>query len=174
MMKTLSWRILITFCTFVAGSGWLFAQPAPKADDLIGTWQLVSSKNLQTGAVTESKGTSWIQFTKSHWMVLVQAVGRKVITPEEFEKLSDEEKVKANYSRLWTEDNDQVFQARGGSYHLNGNELHHTATIAILTHIIGIDRILRITRFDKSTLVVRTEFPDAPDLKVELTYRRLD
>jgi hypothetical protein len=56
----------------------------------------------------------------------------------------------------------------------NGDRLFHTATVAIQTEILGVERVLRIVRLDKTALVVRTEFPDAPSLKREWTYKRLD
>jgi hypothetical protein len=162
------------FVAFSAGAGWLFAQTPVKADELIGTWKLVSSKDLNTGAVVQSSGEKWIQFTKSHWVVIGMEGGRKVIPPAEFEKLSAEEKQKVNYARVWTETNDQIFQARAGSYSLSGNRLRHTATVALQTDILGVERTLKIVRVDKSTLIVQTEFPDVPALRTELTYRRLD
>jgi hypothetical protein len=173
-MTAFRWKIVLISAVFLVGAGRLSAQAPPKADDLFGTWQLVSSKDLQTGDVTQSTNTSWILFTKSHWIVLVIEPGRKVVTPAEFEKLSADEKVKANYARLWNEKNEQIFQARGGSYRLDGDKLHHTATIAIQTYIIGIDRVLKIIKLDKTTLIAQTEFPDVPNLRKELTYRRLD
>ncbi len=167
-------KILLISAVFMAGAGRPSAQTPPKADDLLGTWQLVSSKDLQTGVIMQSTNTSWIQFTKSHWIVLVMEPGRKVITSAEFEKLSADEKAKANYALLWNKENEQIFQARGGNYRLNGDKLHHTATIAIQTGILGIDRVLKIIRLDKTTLVAQTDFPDVPNLRKELTYHRLD
>ena len=173
-MKTVRWKIGLLCIAALSGAVWLSVHATPNADKLTGTWQLVTSRDLKTGTVTESKGTTWIMFTQSHWAVLGMDAGRKVIAPEEFDKLSPEEKVKANYARVWDEKGGQLFQARSGSYKLVGDKLHHTATIALQTNIIGIDRVLRIIRLDKSTLVAQTEYPDVPNLKSELTFRRLD
>lgn len=173
-MTAFRWKIILISAVLLAAADGLSAQAPPKADDLVGTWQLVSSKDLPTGTVTQSTHASWIQFTKSHWIVLVMEPGRKVITPAEFEKLSAEEKAKANYALLWNEKHEQIFQARGGSYRLEGDKLYHTATIAIQTGILGIERVLKIIKLDKTALVAQTEFPDAPNLRKELTYRRLD
>ncbi|MDO8795626.1 MAG: hypothetical protein Q7J25_13515 [Vicinamibacterales bacterium] len=159
---------------FFAEAGWVTAQVAPKADDVVGTWELVSTKNLKTAAVVPSTGASWIQFTRSHWTVLSMTAGRKVIPTAEFDKLSSDSKVKTNYARIWNEKNDQIFAARGGTYRLVGDKLHHPATIAIYTNIIGVDRVLKITRLDKTTLVAQTEYPDDPTVNNELTYRRID
>ena len=152
----------------------LAAQNSPNAADLIGTWELVSVKDIKTGKTTRSTGTAWMQFTKSHWTVLDMDAGRKVVSNAEFDKLSTEAKVKINYARIWNEKNEQIFAARGGTYSLTGDRLHQPATIAIYTHIIGVDRVLRISRLDKTTLVAQTEFPDDPEAHVEFTYRRID
>ena len=172
-MTRLRWlAVACAVCLTDAGS--IAAQGAPKADDLVGTWELVSTKNVKTGAAVPSTGTEWIQFTRSHWMLLNMASGRRVITNAEFEKLSPDAKVKTNYARIWNEKNDQIFAARGGTYRLVGDELHHPATIAIYAHIIGVDRVLKITRLDKATLVAQTEYPDDPALNNEVAYRRVD
>ena len=152
----------------------LAAQQPPSAANLVGTWELVALKNVKTGKTERIEGTTWMQFTKSHWTVLSMDAGRKVISNTDFDKLSPEAKVKTNYARIWNEKNDQVFAARGGTYTLAGDRLHQPATMAIYTHIIGVDRVLRISRLDKTTLVAQTEYPDDPAAHVELTYGRID
>jgi hypothetical protein len=173
-MTRFRWKLVLFFAVFSAGAAWLCAQTPVRPNELFGTWQLVRAKDLKTGAVTQSTGAKWIQFTKSHWAVIGMEDGRAVIPSAAFEKLSADEKVKANYARVWTETNDQIFQARAGSYSLTGNTLRRTAGIALQTDIIGVDLVLKIIHLDKSTLVVQTEFPDVPSLRSELTYRRLD
>jgi len=44
----------------------------------------------------------------------------------------------------------------------------------IFNNIIGFDRVLKITRLDKTTLVVQTEYPDGLTVNDELTYRRIN
>ncbi len=173
-MKISCWVVVLLGAALLGGAGLASTEPTPTVSDLLGTWQLESSKSLTTGLATQSANLSWIQFTKSHWTVLVMEPNRKVIAPDEFEKLSADEKMRTNYARVWSAEKGQVFQARGGTYRLAGNKIYHTAAIALLAEIIGIERVLKIMKFDQTTLVVETEFPDAPDLRVELTYRRLD
>ena len=67
----------------------------------LGTWELVSTKNVKTGIVTPSPGTQWLQFTRSRWIFLNMVAGRKPVTAEEFSKLSPEEQVKTGYARVW-------------------------------------------------------------------------
>ena len=168
------WHLALACAAVVAQVASAPAQVAPKADDLVGTWELAGTKNMKTGAVIPNTGTTWMQFTKSHWMVLTMASGRKVTPTAEFDKLSPDAKVKVNYSRIWNEKNEQIFAARGGTYRLVGDRLHQPATIAIYANIIGVDRVLKITRLDKTTLVAQTEFSNNPTSNNEVTYRRID
>ena len=101
--------------------------------------------------------------------------GRSVTNPADFSKLSPEEKVKTNYARVWNEKNEQIFGANGGTYHVEGDTIHRQATMALYTSIIGVDRVLKVTRLDKSTMVAQVELPPInPTTTRELTYRRID
>jgi hypothetical protein len=155
------------------------AQVAVKAEDVIGTWELVSAKDPKTGAVVFDTGNrlEQMQLTRSHWSVLSMQRDRSVVKAADFDKLSPEEKRNTNYARVWDDKGQQVFAARGGTYTLSGDKLHHTATIALYTSIIGVDRVLKITRLDKDTMVAQNEEP--PELAAaiparEYTYRRIE
>ena len=151
-----------------------------KVDDLIGTWEVVSTKDLKTGnavlgAGDASTGIEWIQFTRSHYMLIAMERGRSVMNPADFAKLSPEEKIKTNYARVWNEKNQQIFVANGGTYTVEGDTIHQKPTIALATSIIGVDIVWKITRFDKSTLVVQYEFPLInPTTTREHTFRRIE
>jgi len=176
-MFTKSFRYL---CTIIALTfSWprlVDAQVSVKPEEVIGTWQLVSSKDLKTGLVTDvaKNDMEWMQFTKSHWTVISSDRNRKIVSMAEFNKLSPEAQVKTNYARIWNDKNEQIFAARGGTYSIDSDRLHLEAAIAIYTHVLGVDRVLRIIRIDKSTIVVRTEYPDNPTQSVELSFLRLD
>jgi hypothetical protein len=156
------------------------AQVVVQVEDLIGTWELVSTKDLKTGAAVygvqdASTGIAWLQFTRAHYMVIEMTRGRSVITAADFAKLSPEEQIKTNYARVWNEKNEQVFGANGGTYHVEGDTIHRQATMALYTAIIGVDRVLKVTRLDKSTMVAQVEWPPInPTTTRELTYRRID
>ena len=71
-MTNARWSIAAVFIalTLLTGINFAIAQVAVKADDLIGTWELVSTKDLKTGAaVSGPEGAStaiqWMQFTRS-------------------------------------------------------------------------------------------------------------
>src|SRR5262245_29275506 len=151
-----------------------------KVDDLIGMWEVVSTKDLKTGNAVlgmsdASTGIEWVQFTRSHYMIIAMERGRSVMNPADFAKLSPEEKVKTNYARVWNEKNQQIFVANGGTYTVEGDTIHQKPTIALATSIIGVDIVWKITRFDKSTLVVQYEFPLInPTTTREHTFRRIE
>src|SRR5215510_2802508 len=107
-----------------------------KVDDLIGTWELVSTKDLKTGEAISgvndaSTGIACEQFTRSHYMVIGMTRDRSVISPADFAKLSPEEQVKTNYARVWNEKNEPIFAANGGTYTVEGDEIHKKLTIAL-------------------------------------------
>ena len=166
--------ILSVLLSWTALSPLVAQTAAPKAADLVGTWQLVSYKDLKTGKATPNTDPAWMQFTRSHWTVVEMEAGRKVTSRADFDKLSPDAKMKTNYARVWNDKGEQIFAARGGTYTLTGDELHHPATMALYNHIIGVDRVLKITHLDKTALVGVTKYPDDPTANVELTYRRVD
>ena len=169
--------VLLT-CTLVTGINCATAQVVVKAEDLLGTWELVSTKDLKTGNAVlgmgdASTGLWWWQFTRSHYMLIAMERGRSVMNPADFAKLSPEEKVKTNYARVWNEKNEQIFAANGGTYTVEGDKIHQTPTIALATYIIGVDSVVKVTRLDKSTVVVQYEFPLVnPTTTRESTFRR--
>src|SRR5215475_4352191 len=58
----------------------LAAQQAPNAANLVGTWELVALRDVKNGKTERIEGTTWMQFTKSHWTLLSMDAGRKVIS----------------------------------------------------------------------------------------------
>ena len=181
-MTNARWSIaaVLIALTLLMGINFAIAQVAVKADDLIGTWELVSNKDLKTGAaVSGPEGAStaiqWMQFTRSHWTVVAMERGRSVTNPADFSKLSSEDKVKISYARVWNEKNQQVFAARGGTYRLEGDTIRQKPTIALDTAIIGLDLVLKVTRLDKSTMVAQMQWPPVdPTTTRELTFRRIE
>ena len=156
------------------------AQVSVNAEDLIGTWELVSTKDLKTGAAVygiedASTGIQWMLLTRSHYMFIAMERGRSVTNPADFAQLSPEEKVKTNYARVWNEKNQQIFAANAGTYTVEGDTIHQKLTIALSTSVIGVDRVLKITRLDKSTMVAQVAAPPInPTTTREVTFRRID
>jgi hypothetical protein len=156
------------------------AQVVVKVEDLIGTWELVSTKDLKTGAAIygiedASTGIQWLQFTRSHYMLIGMTRGRSVTNPADFAKLSLEEKAKINYARVWNEKDEQLFGANGGTYSVEDDTIHEKPMMALYTGLIGTDRVLKIARLDKSTMVAQLAWPPVnPITTRELTYRRIE
>ena len=181
-MTNARWAIAAVFIAIIllTGTDCATAEVAVKADDLMGTWELISATDVKTGAAVNgpegaSTALQWMQFTRSHWMVVAMERGRSVTNPADFSKLSPEEKVKTNYARVWNEKNEQIFAARGGTYSLEGDKIHQKPTIALDTIIIGIDLVLKVTRLDKSTMVAQIEWPPVnPTTTREVTFRRIE
>jgi hypothetical protein len=180
-MTNARWSIVaVLLALTLAGTHFATAQVVVKADDLLGTWELVSTKDLKTGSPVSgvndaSTGLQWMQLTRSHFMVVGMTRDRSVISPADFEKLSPEEKVKTNYARVWNEKNEQIFVARGGTYSVEGDKIHQKPTIALQSAIIGVDNVLKVIRLDKSTLIVQVEFPPVnPTTTREITFRRIE
>lgn len=171
---------LLAGCALLAvslGTSMPTSAAGPKAADLVGVWELTSARDLKSGAVwaTDQDALWWFQFTRSHWTALQTVRDRKApVSGDAFDKLSPEEKMRVSYSRVWNEQGQQVFAARGGTWHLEGNALHHAAIVAMYAEIIGVDRVLRIVSLDRNTLVVRTEFADVPAVQNEWTFRRIE
>jgi hypothetical protein len=156
------------------------AQVVVQVEDLIGTWELVSTKDLKTGAAVygiedASTGIQWMLLTRSYYMFIAMERGRSVTNPADFAKLSPEEKVKTNYARVWNEKNQQIFAANGGTYTVEGDTIHQKPTIALSTSIIGVDRGLKITHLDTSTMVAQVASPPInPTTTREVTFRRIE
>src|SRR5712671_6377219 len=115
-MTNARWSIVAVFLAFTLWTGinCATAQVVVKAEDLMGTWELVSTKDLKTGEAIygysdASTGLQVEQYTRSHYMVIAMTRDRSVISPADFAKLSPEEQVKTNYARVWNEKNKQIF-----------------------------------------------------------------
>ena len=167
-------RIMAVSCAALFTTPMLLgAQKAPKAADMLGTWQVVSTKNLTTGEITPRNGTEWLQLTKSHFTVVGMDNGRAIVSAAKYDSLSAADKIKADHDRVFKDDGVQVFVARGGTWKLVGNEMHGTPVMAIYSPLIGSEQVLKIVRIDKENLVAQFT-PRAATTTYEVTYRRLD
>lgn len=171
-MSRTRWAKAVTCAALFAAPILLGGQKAPNAADLRGTWQVVSSKNLKTAEVTARDGTEWMQLTKSHFTVVGMDNGRPEVSEAKYDSLSAADKIKTDRNRVFRDNGDQVFIARGGTWKLVGNELHETPVMAIYSPIIGTDHVLRIAHLDKKNLVV--QFTPRSGPTYEVTYRRVD
>ena len=151
------------------------AQGAIKPSDLIGTWEGVTSTNLKTGAVDSlaRQGVNWVQYSSSRWMIISMKNGRKVVSDADFGSLSPQEQMKVNYAKVWNDENEQLFAARGGTYRLEGNVLHTTRSIALQPASVGQNEAFTVVRLDRNTMTYRTT-PGSDGAVYEVVLRRLD
>src|SRR5262249_13125777 len=106
-------------------------------------------------------------YTRSHYTRISMIRDRSVISPADFAKLSPEEKIKTNYSRVWDKENKQVFTADGGTFAIGGDEIHKRPTVALNPYSIGREIVLKVTRLDKSTMIFQHD-------TIEHTFRRIE
>ena len=99
-----------TFCLMLglqlAITPGLPAQATRKPADIIGTWQLILTRNLKTGETGETDSTAnhtdvWMMFTTSHFSVLSAERGRKGISFAEENKLPPDSLIRFNYAKVW-------------------------------------------------------------------------
>jgi hypothetical protein len=173
-MTRSQWAKAVSCAVLFATPILLGAQKAPKAEDLPGTWQLVVIKNLKTGEVTQRNGTEWMQFTKSHFTVVGMDNGRPAVSEAKYDSLPAADKLNVDRARVFKDNGDQVFVARGGMWRLAGTVLHETPVMAIYAPIIGVDQALKIVRLDSRNLVVQIDRRQPPTGAYQLTYRRID
>ena len=173
-MTNARWSIVAVFlaCTLLTGIHCATAQGVVKAEDVIGTWELVSTKDVKTGEAMygysdASTGLQVEQYSRSHYTMVAMTRDRSVISPADFAKLSPEEQVKTNYARVWNEKNKPIFAANGGTYTVEGDEIHKKPMIALNPAGIGNEIILKVTHLDRSTMVFQHG-------TIEHTFRRIE
>src|SRR5438132_11812472 len=91
------------------------AQISPQA--MSGTWQIMSVKNLATGAVDSiaQRRTMWTQYTNTRWTYIWTDVNRRA---------------QSRYEQVWNGAN-QVFWASGGEYWLTSRDMFYTNVLSI-------------------------------------------
>ena len=150
------------------------AQPNFNPEDLQGTWQIMSIKNLKTGEVDEiaKRRTIWFQVTKSHWTYIWMDLDRKVIQPEELARLPKDTQTSTNYRKIWGEENQPRFWASGGSYKIEDNKFVYTDLLSIEPHMIDHGGVEEIVKLDRTTYIYHSVPRDG--VVSEYTHRRID
>src|SRR5262245_6937169 len=172
-MTNARWSITAVLIAIILLIGINFATAQTlKVEDLMGTWELVSTKDLKTGesiyGVSDARtGLQVEQYTRSHYMRIAMTRDRSVISPADFAKLAPEEKIKTNYARVWDKENKQIFRADGGPFTIEGDEIHKKPTVALNPYGIGREIILKVTRLDKSMMVFQHD-------TLEHTFHRIE
>src|SRR5215510_8054357 len=89
---------------------------------LQGTWQIMTVKDLKTGAVDSifKRRTVWTQYTAKNWTYVYMDTGRVGSKPADFAKLSAAAKLKENSAKMWNDAGQWRFWGSGGTYWLDG------------------------------------------------------
>ncbi len=167
----------ITLAATIVVASWLAstsAAPEINPEDLLGTWQIMSIKNLTTGEVDEiaKRRTIWFQVTKSHWTYIWMDLDRKVIQPQELAQLSNDARTTTNYSKIWNAENQPRFWASGGTYKIEDSNFVYTDLLSIEPHMIDNGGVEQIMKLDRTTYIYRA-VPREGVVR-EYTHRRLD
>ena len=170
-------RLSLTYCVAslftLASPRVVSAQASIKHADLIGTWQLVTSKNLKTGAVDSvaKHRLTWINSTNSRRFYIASDLDRTIMADSQFRKLPADSQMQVNYAKVWNKEGVQRFASNAGPYTLKGNTITYTAELALNLPKGDVSHFT-IIRLNRSTLVYRSE-PDAQGVAEESTARRL-
>ncbi len=169
-------RLAVVACAAIGLSpAAVCAQASPTAQDLVGTWQLMTVKNLKTGEVDSvaNHGLGLVLFTPTHVSFTFMENNRPgSMAPDDYARLSPADKVGVNYSRIWNEQNVQQFRALASTWHLSGNTVTYGSEVRLDPYLVGKVFREQIVRLDKTTWVNRTE-PDATGVAREETLRRI-
>jgi hypothetical protein len=168
-------RMALVLLPLSLGGARTHGQSRSAAVDIQGTWQLQSSKNLKTGAVTRyDDRTFWLQFTKSHWMLTSMVNDRPKFRDADLAKLSAEDLMKKQYSLVWNGKGEQIVAARGGTYTVTGKVVHAKRLFALIHSSVGNTDVLTIDRLNNNSLV----YTIPPGVQgadgAEITARRID
>jgi len=164
----------VTMITVTTALGMSRHAPAP-AEDLLGTWEEVSIKNMKTGAVDTvmNHRINWSAYTRSHIFYAAMPKERPVTSAADFAKLPDAEKVKTRYGWVWNEKGQGIFNSFGSSYTWSGDTLTYNMEVSRNPNDVNHPVRERVFRVDRKTLIIHT-IPDADGNWREETWRRLD
>ena len=145
------------------------------AEDLLGTWEEVTIKNMKTGTIDTviNHRVNWSSYTRSHIFYAAMAKERERTDPADLAKLSDPEKMKTRYGWVWNEKGQGIFNSFGSSYTWSGDTLTYNMEVARNPSDVNRPVRERVVRVDRKTLIIHT-LPDANGNWREETWRRLD
>ena len=145
------------------------------AEDLLGTWEEVSIKNMITGTVDTviNHRVNWSCYTRSHIFYAAMANDRPRTDPADLARLPETEKMKIRYGWVWNEKGQGIFNSFGSSYTWSGDTLTYNMELA--RNPSDVNRAIRerVVGVDRKTLIIHT-LPDASGNWREETWRRLD
>jgi hypothetical protein len=149
------------------------AEVVIKPEDLIGRWK-GGRKNQRPEPSCGCKHSNKVDAVHAVALDRGQMRRDRSVVKAEISPSSLRGETTTNCARVWDEKNQQVFVARAGTYTIAGDELHQTPMIALDTSQLRADRVLKIIRLDKDTMVTQNDDPELGYTALEITYRRID
>jgi hypothetical protein len=165
-------RIIIAVFMFLASASSVRAQV--DARKLQGAWQVISVKNLRTGAVDtiSNRRLIWTQYGRHYWSYMYMDLDRAVTQMADLAKLPAAERVKTDYAKIWNDAGQIRFWAAGGIYWLVGADRHYTNLVSIEPYQVNLGNIETVVRLDDSVYVYRS-LPDKEGVQRETYERRI-
>jgi hypothetical protein len=141
-----------------------------------GTWEQVSSRDLETGAVEEIGKTRlvWLQFTGEVASQVWMSRERAVVQPDELARMTPEDRRKTNYAKVWDNEGRPQFSGLAGFYHLEGSRMYFTLPVYLEPASINGGGVDTVVQADAQTLRYRTGRTADGRYAREQTYRRVD
>jgi hypothetical protein len=147
--------------------GALAAQARINPADIIGTWQLMTRKNLRTGVVDSvaNRRLAWEGFTQNTYHVFEMDLTPSGTTREELRALPALERQHRHLEAVH-------YVGRGGMYELDGHMIHFRRVISLDPNEIGTTPTAIVDSVTATTMFRRT-VPDSTGLVTEQVYRRV-
>ncbi|MBI4421769.1 MAG: hypothetical protein HY560_13165 [Gemmatimonadetes bacterium] len=143
---------------------------------LQGTWQVMSVRNTRTGEVEQvaQRRVNWFHLTGRHWTYVWMTKDRPVVTPDELARLAPEDRMLANYRKVWDDQHRPVFWASGGTYRVeDGKFIVEPRVMSIEPWMVGVSGVEPIVRLDRQSYIYRSP-PDAAGVIRETVHRRIE
>jgi len=153
------------------------SREAPSVDHqkFMGTWQIMTVKNLKTGEVDSisKRRTLWTQYTARTWTYVYLDTGRVGRKPADMARLSPEARWRENYSKMWDSAGQWRFWGSGGTYWFDGDRMFYTNLISIEPYQLQLGGVEKVLYVDDSAYAYQST-PDKDGVVREYTHRRLD
>jgi hypothetical protein len=142
---------------------------------VIGNWQVMSQRNTKTGAEENiaQRRVNWFHVSGSHWMYLWMTKDRKNVTAADMAQIPAAQQPKARYAKIWDENDQSVFWASAGTYHVeDGKFIVEGRTMSIEPHWIGVGAVEPMAQLDSTTYVYQNP-PRDDGTVIETVHRRI-
>ena len=151
------------------------SQPKIQAKFITGTWQVIARRNLTTGEVDSvpKHRTEWLMVTPTRWTYIWMEFGRTVTTPAQLAAMSPEERRRTNYAKIYNAQDQNVFWASGGEYHIEGDRFVIARAMSIEPLQQSMKSYDQMVQLDSTTYIYQ-EGPDRQGVIRQIIHRRID